>query len=132
MANNQKRINELVKISKESQEDFLIFSGDDESFFNLISAGGHGVISVAANVIPKSISNICKLIMEERIEEANELNKKYQILYDLLFVESNPIPVKWMLSKMGFIKNSLRLPLINLDKKFEENIMSEMIKLKLL
>ena len=130
--NNQKRINELVKISKESQEDFLIFSGDDESFFNLISSGGHGVISVAANVIPKSISNICKLIMEERIEEANELNKKYQILYDLLFVESNPIPVKWMLSKMGFIKNSLRLPLINLDKKFEENIMSEMIKLKLL
>ena len=70
--------------------------------------------------------------MEERIEEANELNKKYQILYDLLFVESNPIPVKWMLSKMGFIKNSLRLPLINLDKKYEENIMSEMIKLKLL
>ena len=130
--NNQKRINELVKISKKSQEDFLIFSGDDESFFNLISSGGHGVISVAANVIPKSISNICKLIMEERIEEANELNKKYQILYDLLFVESNPIPVKWMLSKMGFIKNSLRLPLINLDKKFEENIMSEMIKLKLL
>ena len=130
--NNQQRINELVKISKESQEDFLIFSGDDESFFNLISSGGHGVISVAANVIPKSISNICKLIMEERIEEANELNKKYQILYDLLFVESNPIPVKWMLSKMGFIKNSLRLPLINLDKKYEENIMSEMIKLKLL
>ena len=130
--NNKKRINELVKISKKSQEDFLIFSGDDESFFNLISSGGHGVISVAANVIPKSISNICKLIMEERIEEANELNKKYQILYDLLFVESNPIPVKWMLSKMGFIKNSLRLPLINLDKKFEENIMSEMIKLKLL
>lgn len=130
--NNQQRINELVKISKESQEDFLIFSGDDESFFDLISSGGHGVISVAANVIPKSISNICKLIMEERIEEANELNKKYQILYDLLFVESNPIPVKWMLSKMGFIKNSLRLPLINLDKKFEENIMSEMIKLKLL
>ena len=130
--NNQKRINELVKISKKSQEDFLIFSGDDESFFDLISSGGHGVISVAANVIPKSISNICKLVMEERIEEANELNKKYQILYDLLFVESNPIPVKWMLSKMGFIKNSLRLPLINLDKKFEENIMSEMIKLKLL
>lgn len=130
--NNKKRINELVKISKKSQEDFLIFSGDDESFFDLISSGGHGVISVAANVIPKSISNICKLIMEERIEEANELNKKYQILYDLLFVESNPIPVKWMLSKMGFIKNSLRLPLINLDKKFEENIMSEMIKLKLL
>ena len=130
--NNQKRINELVKISKQSREDFLIFSGDDESFFNLITSGGHGVISVAANVIPKSISDICKLIIEERIEEANEINKKYQNLYDLLFIESNPIPVKWILFKMGFIQNSLRLPLVNLDKKFEENIMSEMIKLKLL
>ena len=130
--NNQKRINELVEISKQSQEDFLIFSGDDESFFNLITSGGHGVISVAANVIPKSISDICKLIIEERIQEANEINKKYQNLYDLLFIESNPIPVKWILFKMGFIQNSLRLPLVNLDKKFEENIMSEMIKLKLL
>ena len=130
--NNQKRINELVKISKQSQEDFLIFSGDDESFFNLITSGGHGVISVAANVIPKSISDICKLIIEEKIEEANEINKKYQNLYDLLFIESNPIPVKWILFKMGFIQNSLRLPLVNLDKKFEENIISEMIKLKLL
>jgi 4-hydroxy-tetrahydrodipicolinate synthase len=130
--NNQKRINELVKISKQSREDFLIFSGDDESFFNLITSGGHGVISVAANVIPKSISEICKLIIEEKIEEANEINKKYQNLYDLLFIESNPIPVKWILFKMGFIQNSLRLPLVNLDKKFEENIMSEMIKLKLL
>lgn len=130
--NNQKRINELVKISKQSREDFLIFSGDDESFFNLITSGGHGVISVAANVIPKSISDICKLIIEEKIEEANEINKKYQNLYDLLFIESNPIPVKWILFKMGFIQNSLRLPLVNLDKKFEENIMSEMIKLKLL
>ena len=50
----------------------------------------------------------------------------------LLFVESNPIPVKWILFKMGFIENSIRLPLVNLDKKFEENIMSEMVKLKLL
>ena len=113
--NNQKRINELVKISKQSREDFLIFSGDDESFFNLITSGGHGVISVAANVIPKSISDICKLIIEEKIEEANEINKKYQNLYDLLFIESNPIPVKWILFKMGFIQNSLRLPLVNLE-----------------
>jgi 4-hydroxy-tetrahydrodipicolinate synthase len=70
--------------------------------------------------------------MEERIMEATQLNKKNQTLYDLLFVESNPIPVKWILFKMGFIKNSIRLPLVNLDKKFEENIMSEMVKLKLL
>jgi 4-hydroxy-tetrahydrodipicolinate synthase len=53
-------------------------------------------------------------------------------LYDLLFIESNPIPVKWMLYKMNMIKNSIRLPLVALDKKYQENIMSEMLKLKLL
>ena len=63
---------------------------------------------------------------------AIELNKQYKHLYKLLFVESNPIPVKWMMYKMGLIKNSIRLPLIELDKKYQENIISEMLKLQLI
>ncbi len=125
------RIRELIDISK-SNDSFKIYSGDDASFLDLLSIGGHGVISVAANVIPKPISNICNAIDQENSEKAEEINKKYNELYHLLFIESNPIPVKWMLSKMGLIKNSVRLPLVNLDKKYEENIMSEMIKLKLI
>ena len=128
--NNIERINELMNISNENN-DFLVFSGDDESFIDLLGLGGHGVISVAANVIPKGISEICMLHKDNK-DHAIKLNKKYKNLYELLFVESNPIPVKWMMYKMGLIKNSIRLPLIELDKKYQENIISEMLKLQLL
>ena len=60
------------------------------------------------------------------------MNNKYKKLYELLFIESNPVPVKWMLHKIGLIQNSIRLPLIPLDKKYQENIVSEMLKLELL
>ena len=119
-----------MDISNENN-DFLVFSGDDESFIDLLSLGGHGVISVAANVIPKGISEIC-MFHKDNKDHAIKLNKKYKNLYELLFVESNPIPVKWMMHKMGLIKNSIRLPLIELDKKYQENIISEMLKLQLI
>ena len=128
--NNKDRMNKLKKIS-ELNKDFLVFSGDDETFLDLLSLGGNGVISVAANVIPKGISEICKHYANNE-NYAVELNKKYKYLYELLFIESNPIPVKWMMYKMGLIKNSIRLPLIELDDKYQENIINEMLKLELL
>ena len=128
--NNKERMKKLKKIS-ELNKDFLVFSGDDETFLDLLSLGGNGVISVAANVIPKGISEICKHYANNE-NYAVELNKKYKYLYELLFIESNPIPVKWMMYKMGLIKNSIRLPLIELDQKYQENIINEMLKLELL
>ena len=128
--NNKDRMNKLKKIS-ELNKDFLVFSGDDETFLDLLSLGGNGVISVAANVIPKGISEICKHYANNE-NYAVELNKKYKYLYELLFIESNPIPVKWMMYKMGLIKNSIRLPLIELDQKYQEIITNEMLKLELL
>ena len=128
--NNKERMKKLKKIS-ELNKDFLVFSGDDETFLDLLSLGGDGVISVAANVIPKGISEICKHYANNE-NYAVELNKKYKYLYELLFIESNPIPVKWMMYKMGLIKNSIRLPLIELDHKYQENIINEMLKLELL
>ena len=125
------RIKELVKISNNSS-DFAILSGDDPTFMNALIEGAHGVISVAANVIPKSISQICKLIREDNIAEANKLNEFNKNIYRLLFVESNPIPVKWMLTKMGMIENSIRLPLIELDETYHDEILSELNKLKLI
>ena len=128
--NNKERMKKLKKIS-ELNKDFLVFSGDDVTFLDLLSLGGNGVISVAANVIPKGISEICKHYANNE-NYAVELNKKYKYLYELLFIESNPIPVKWMMYKMGLIKNSIRLPLIELDHKYQENIINEMLKLELL
>lgn len=128
---NTERVNELIKISEECSEEFLIFSGDDASFLNLLSSGGHGVISVAANIIPNIISEICNEY-KDNLEHAKDINERYQKFYDLLFIESNPSPVKWMLYKMNLIENSIRLPLLELDEKYHKNILSEMLKLKIL
>ena len=124
------RIKMLVQISK-NNNDFLIFSGDDPTFLQSLNIGAHGVISVSANVVPETISKICKYIRNDQLEEAKILDEKYKNLYRLLFVESNPTPVKWILNKMGLISNSIRLPLLQLDETFHEEIMSELVKLEL-
>ena len=129
--NTEERMNDLLDISKDNDE-FILLSGDDPTFLSMMQKGGDGVISVAANVVPNIISNICSLIYEGKNEEAININQKLCDLYELLFIESNPIPVKWMLYKMNFIKNSIRLPLVELDKKYQENILNEMLKLELL
>ena len=129
--NDKERIKDLIKISL-SNDSFKIYSGDDPSFLKMLSLGGHGVISVAANVVPKSISSICTFYQNNEVEKAEEINNKLNNLYDLLFIQSNPMPVKWMMYKMGLIQNALRLPLVELDKKYQEIIISEMLKLELL
>ena len=126
------RIKELIEISTNHKDDFYIFSGDDPSFLNLLMMGGHGVISVAANILPKEISNICSNFFRGDSDRALEQNKKLENIYDLIFIESNPVPVKWMLSKMKMIENSVRLPLVSLDEKYRDNIHTEMLKLGLL
>ena len=125
------RIKSLINISQ-TDNNFQVFSGDDPTFMHALNLGAHGVISVAANVIPKSISEICSFIPKNNKDEAKKLNEINNNLYDLLFVESNPIPVKWMLYKMGLIENSIRLPLIELDETFHEKTLSELKRLKLL
>ena len=125
---DEQRIEELINISNSCSGNFSIFSGDDPTFMNSLNIGAHGVISVAANVIPKSISKICQHIRENEKDAADALNLQNANLYRLLFVESNPIPVKWMLYKMGLIKEYIRLPLIELDETFHDEIMSELNK----
>ena len=128
---DEERIKELIKISL-SNNSFKVYSGDDPSFLKMLSVGGHGVISVAANIVPKYISGICSFYQNNEVEKAEEINNKLKNLYDLLFIQSNPIPVKWMMYKMGLVQNALRLPLVELDKKYQEIIISEMLKLELL
>ena len=128
---SEERINELIEISSRNKN-FLLFSGDDPTFLSLLEKGGDGVISVAANVVPNCISRICSFVVEGRNSEAIILDKKLSNLYELLFIESNPIPVKWMIYKMGLIKNSIRSPLFELDIKYQENTINEMLKLELL
>ena len=128
------RLNELLSISERvrDQKYFSILSGDDPTFCEFMSQGGDGVISVAANVLPKEISQICSLNLEGHLADAQELNEMYASIYELLFVESNPIPVKWILEQMQKINSGIRLPLTTLDSQFHDAIKNEMIKLKLL
>ena len=91
-----------------------------------------GVISVAANVIPKDISRICSLNLSKQYDDARDLDAIFKKLYELLFIESNPIPVKWMLYKMEKIQSGIRLPLVPFNEVFHEQTTNEMIKLKLI
>jgi len=128
------RLSELMAIA-DSQIDtkyFSVLSGDDPSFNSFMANGGDGVISVAANIIPSQISQICSLNLTKQFADASELNSIYTNIFELLFVESNPIPVKWMLQRMERIASGIRLPLVPFSKDFHEKTINEMIKLKLL
>ena len=131
---SSERLSELIKISQSiaDQKNFSVFSGDDPTFNSCMANGGDGVISVAANVVPSYISQICSLNLSGQFDEAKELNSILENLYELLFVESNPIPVKWILNRMKRIQSGIRLPLVPYNESFHEKTINEMIKLKLL
>ena len=125
------RIKHLVELTKEIK-DFSILSGDDPTFLESMQLGASGVISVAANIIPKSISTICKDSLSGNYHKAKLENDNYSDLLKLLFVESNPIPVKWMLSQMGYINKTIRLPLTDLNETYHNKILSTLKELKVL
>ena len=128
------RLDELMSIRDRvnDQKYFAVLSGDDPTFSEFMSAGGDGVISVAANILPSQVAKICGLNLEGHYEDAKELNDMYRNIFELLFIEANPIPVKWMLEQMMKINSGIRLPLISLDSQYHDAIKNEMIKLKLL
>ncbi len=104
-------IDRLRDIQTLVDEDFLLFSGDDFTMLAFIEQGGHGVVTVSGNVVPAQVAGVCRLAREGRIDEAKVLDDTLQPLNDALFVESNPIPVKWALHEMGLIGPGIRLPL---------------------
>lgn len=112
-----------VKILRDScRPGFVILSGDDGIVVKFIQAGGNGVISVAANVVPKRMAKLCKLAMTNALMEAENLDSTLRDLYKILFIESNPIPVKWALKQLGFIKEGIRLPLTKLTLENRGNL----------
>jgi 4-hydroxy-tetrahydrodipicolinate synthase len=88
--------------------------------------GGHGVISVSANVAPRAVAEMCAAALDNDVVTARDINARLANLNARLFVEANPIPVKWALSEMGLIHNELRLPLTPLSPRFHEAIRTEL------
>jgi len=97
-------------------KDFAIYSGDDASTLALMLLGAHGTISVTANVAPKLMHEMCIAAMNGEVNQAREINFRLLGLHRHLFVEANPIPVKWAVARMGKMKNTLRLPLTPLSQ----------------
>jgi 4-hydroxy-tetrahydrodipicolinate synthase len=116
---NIERNTDLIR---RAPRNFAIYSGDDATCLALILMGGHGVISVTANVAPKLMHQMCAAALVGDVKKARELNFKLFPLHQKLFVEANPIPVKWALAEMGMIEPGLRLPMSPLAEKFHQTV----------
>jgi len=107
-------------------KDFSILSGDDASAMPLMLLGGKGVISVTANVAPKLMHDMCVAASHQNVSLAKEINAKLFALHQSLFVEANPIPVKWVLQKMQLIQAGIRLPLVPLSEQYHDRLLNAM------
>ncbi|MDO9050072.1 MAG: 4-hydroxy-tetrahydrodipicolinate synthase [Methylotenera sp.] len=103
-------------------QDFAVYGGDDATAMALMLLGGKGVISVTANVAPKLMHEMCVLAIAGDVIAARAINAKLFALHQKLFIEANPIPVKWVLAEMGLIKTGIRLPMMNLSAQYHATL----------
>jgi len=115
--------NRLADLKKQiDNKSFLFYSGDDLTSCSFLCEGGHGTISVSANLVPEKISKICEMALSGKVDKAKEMDSELTSLHEGLFIETSPIPVKWALNKLGRIPQGIRLPLTVLDKRYEPEI----------
>lgn len=103
-----------------------LYSGDDATSLDFMLAGGKGVISVTANVAPREMHDMCAAVLTQNFETARSLHQKLMPLHTQLFIESNPIPVKWALHEMGRSPAGIRLPLTSLSKSYHDVVRQAM------
>ncbi len=96
--------------------DFTLLSGEDAINFPILTVGGRGFITVTANIAPKEVADLYNYYKKGKIDKAREIHYKLLELNEILFIESNPIPVKTALHLMGMVKNEFRLPLSKMSK----------------
>ncbi len=116
----------ITRIRELCGPDFMLVSGDDATTKDFILQGGDGVISVTANVAPKAMHDMCMLALKGDTEESARIDNTLAGLHKNLFIESNPIPVKWVLHKMGLIQAGIRLPMTWLSEQFEAPLLESM------
>jgi 4-hydroxy-tetrahydrodipicolinate synthase len=115
-----------IEILSRCGDDFLLLSGDDASCRELIAAGAQGVITVTGNVAPRLMRDMVELALAGDMDGARELDDRLAGLHTALFVESNPIPVKWALGRLGLIGTGIRLPLVALADMHRETVIAAM------
>ncbi len=119
-------VGRVRKLVEQCPRDFVILSGDDPTAMAAIAAGARGVISVTANVAPGQMHEACHAALQGDMARARDIDSRLQPLHRALFAESNPIPSKWALSRMGLIEAGIRLPLTPLDEQHHEAVYAAM------
>lgn len=120
-------LGQVAEIASLVPEDFAIYSGNDDSIVPLLSLGGHGVISVLANVCPKETHDLVEKYLEGDVEGSRKIQLDLDALIAALFIEVNPIPVKTAMNLLGFEVGDLRLPLDNMDPANLEVLKKELV-----
>lgn len=105
-------------------EDFAIYSGDDPTAMELMLGGGHGNISVTANIAPRQLAQLCEFALAGDRRQASSINDRLSGLNRALFLEANPIPVKWAMQQRGLIEPGIRLPLTPLDERYHAQVLA--------
>jgi 4-hydroxy-tetrahydrodipicolinate synthase len=111
-----------IDVLRFAPSSFAVYSGDDATAMALMFCGGRGNISVTANVAPRAMHALCVAAMSGRVKEAIEINNKLLSLHGKLFIEPNPLPVKWALMQMGLISSGIRLPLVGLGNEYYDAV----------
>ena len=119
-------IQRLQEIQGLVSDDFRLYSGDDFTLRPFIEQGGHGVVTVSGNVAPAQVASLCRLALAGKKDEALALDETLQALNTALFIESNPIPVKWALGEMGLIEANIRLPLTPFSGQYHDQMRAAM------
>jgi len=122
----------IKQLAKKCPKDFLLLTGDDATAIDFLIAGGHGGISVTANIVPKELQRVYLAAIAGNIELAQNLNTLLSNLHKNLFLESNPIPIKWALHKIGRCRKGIRLPLLSLSEEFHPIIIKDLEALNLI
>jgi 4-hydroxy-tetrahydrodipicolinate synthase len=111
---------------RRAPKDFAIYTGDDATGLACMLLGGHGVISVTANLAPGLMQEMCVAAFSGNLEIARQINERLFLLHTKLFVEANPIPVKWALAELDYISHGIRLPLVPLSEAQHETLRTAM------
>jgi 4-hydroxy-tetrahydrodipicolinate synthase len=111
-----------IELMRDAPQGFAVYSGDDPTAMALMFCGGAGNISVTANVAPRAMHELCEAAMAGDIARAVAINNRVLALHNKLFVEPNPVPVKWALAEMGKMPAGLRLPLAPLSEQFHDTV----------
>ena len=114
------------EILSQCPPEFALLSGDDATAIDFMSVGARGVISVTANVAPRSMHEACAAALAGDFARARSIDASLQPLHKDLFIEASPIPVKWAVARMGLMGNAIRLPLVELSPVHEDAVLRAM------